>query len=607
MSTLEHEVVTETPVGEWGQIAVRFIVFKKEVAKTPATPRPDEPALDDDETEGAADEINSYLEASSRGRQHVVFLLSGQRHHGLDRGFIVHDLGKKYISKRTLITVELEGLSREAKTQLIQGSRSGFFEGPVFDAIKARLVGLLKRDPDLERLEEEAEEELSQLQASDEAVNQALDQLIDDHNPFGERETDGQGGAGVKPGATAGPGGKPTPVDVVIKGANGDPAGGPVLIGRNAPKTLRLRPNGAKQIHLSSEPPSAWESLEKLGWVMDPPFEEMKVTLDTSPTGAIVTMEYVSQAPDEEYPLETKLQLFAAFKGEKEPRLFEQNIVIKPPVDRPPPPAPVLRDEPTQLKLRSRKPIKLLTGDADRHVVLQWDGKDELVGGPAARWMLRVFCNSHSGFPAIVVTQPQNGRFQAIIPCPSDRATYPPGTTIILQAEAIGLTGKTLSIQFEAIIEEPKLPPDVGPRLQSALIPMTAGRRPNYRVMEIKLKDYGQECPWASAWDTTIAGALIEPTEKAPLTLLINVDHDLYRAFMDAKIKEKAAEATIKRHQTRYLAHLAYYLYQMYMAQQMLAKPSSGEGENTVADDQRSVQEINRVARMLVRLMPMMH
>ncbi len=595
--------------GDLGQIAVRFVVFRKDATKP--VPR-DESAEEDDEIDGAAPEINSYLEASSRGRQHVVFLLNGQRHHSLDRGFIVHELGKKYISKRTLITVELEGLSREAKAQLIQGSRSGFYEGEVFHRIKARLVSLLKRDPDLERLEEEAEEELSQLQASDEAVNQALDQLIEDHNPLAGRSTEGKDDSGQHRGAVPTSGGQPAPVTVVVKGVEGEIAGGPVLVGRNAPKTLRLRPNQPKQIVLSSEPSDAWSSLAKIGWVMDPPFEELKVTLDSAPDGARVSMEFRSQAPDEDYPLETRLLLFAAFKGEVEPRLFEQNIVIKPPLDRPPPLPPVLLDEPTQLKLRSRKPIKLLVGDADRHVVLQWDGKDELVAGTTPRWILRVSCISHPHYPEIAVTRPQNGRFQAIVSCPPDRATYPPGTTIIFQVEAIGRAGKTLSIQFEAIVEEPKQPPlEFGPRRSNALVPLAASRRPNYRVMEIRTKDYpAQECPWANAWDTSIAGAYIEPSEKAPLTLIVNVDHELYRALIDSELKAKASEASIKRHQTRYIAHLCYYLYQMFTslpATDRAAASSVADDNQVDPTDERNVQEVNRVGRMLVRLMQMMH
>ena len=64
----------------------------------------------------------------------------------------------------------------------------------------------------------------------------------------------------------------------------------------------------------------------------------------------------------------------------------------------------------------------------------------------------------------------------------------------------------------------------------------------------------------------------------------------------------------IKRHQTRYLAHLCYYLYQMNLAQSRGGpRPATGEDAPAEPTEQRNVQEINRVGTMLVRLMQMMH
>ena len=49
----------------------------------------------------------------------------------------------------------------------------------IFEAITKRIVATLKDDPDLVRLEEEAEEAVSELSAGDEKVKQTLDQLIE--------------------------------------------------------------------------------------------------------------------------------------------------------------------------------------------------------------------------------------------------------------------------------------------------------------------------------------------------------------------------------------------------------------------------------------------
>ena len=61
----------------------------------------------------------------------------------------------------------------------MQGSRASLYEGQVFQKIRDRLVATLQADPDLAELEEEAADELSQLQAGDTVVQHALDELIE--------------------------------------------------------------------------------------------------------------------------------------------------------------------------------------------------------------------------------------------------------------------------------------------------------------------------------------------------------------------------------------------------------------------------------------------
>lgn len=161
-----------------GKIGIRVVVFSK---KRSAARSSEEQPLDleaDEDFSASESEVNSYLEFPKRGKLCCVFLINGQRHHGLDNTFIVNDLKMKYLRKRMIIVVDLDGLSQRAGAEIMQGSRSGLYEGHVYHKIRERLVATLQNDPDLVELEEEAEEELSQLQAGDAAVQQALDQLI---------------------------------------------------------------------------------------------------------------------------------------------------------------------------------------------------------------------------------------------------------------------------------------------------------------------------------------------------------------------------------------------------------------------------------------------
>jgi hypothetical protein len=75
------------------------------------------------------------------------------------------------------VTIEDDGL----------GQRRQSCEGDVYYAVVQRVPATLKRDPDLRQLEEEAEDEISSLEAGDEAVRAALDQLIEEYHASAER------------------------------------------------------------------------------------------------------------------------------------------------------------------------------------------------------------------------------------------------------------------------------------------------------------------------------------------------------------------------------------------------------------------------------------
>src|SRR6266853_1673264 len=83
-----------------GKIGIRVVVFhKKQKSKSDAVE--DQP-LDLEEAEDfstADSEVNSYLELPKRGKLCCVFLINGQRHHGLDNSFIVGQLRMKYLRK----------------------------------------------------------------------------------------------------------------------------------------------------------------------------------------------------------------------------------------------------------------------------------------------------------------------------------------------------------------------------------------------------------------------------------------------------------------------------------------------------------------------------
>src|SRR5437867_12884520 len=183
-----------------GTITIRVVVLEKGMAPaaapkaaddTPADLNPDELLPDTDKRP-----TGTFLEEPKRGKQCCVFLINGQRQHAWDNQFIVRDLELKYLRNRMIVVVDCDGLKPESIAQLMQGSRHQFFEGTVYSALESRVVATLKGDPDLRRLEEEAEDDISSLQAGDEAVKSALDQLIQAHHEAASHVVHGHGEVG---------------------------------------------------------------------------------------------------------------------------------------------------------------------------------------------------------------------------------------------------------------------------------------------------------------------------------------------------------------------------------------------------------------------------
>jgi hypothetical protein len=588
-----------------GEIAIRVVVFHKRSSTTPAGDDDLPLDLGSEEDYSAGDsEVNSYLELPRKGKLCCVFVINGQRHHGLDNSFIVTELKMKYLRKRMIILVDLDGLTQRATAEIIQGSRSGLYEGYVYQRIRERLVATLQNDPDLLELEEEAEEELSQLTAGDTAVQQALDQLIEQHFDRGEHAAEGTAEKDGKRGHFFAADGTPVEFTAVSLGENGQIANGPVLVSSHAAPALRLRPNSKATLKVAVAPESEWQRLKDLGAFFDTTIAGLTCRLSKGPAVADVEMDFVEPADfdAEDYPLEATLRVLGTFQDVPEPRLLEKSIIIRPAIKRPPPPPRILNDVPTYLRVTSHQPVRLIAGGPDTHVKLVWDGKDELSFGPAATWTFRGECKSHPAFPAMTFTRPTNGRFEVLLHTPEE---FLIGTKLEFEIQAAGPSGATLAAPVAAEVVAPP-----SPRKTTATMPLKGQRRPPYKVVYVNEADFGSATRWGDeTWDVTHAGAFIEPSESAPLTLCINQDFGLWKKYSGALVEKKADEQRMQEKKTKYTSHIAYHLYQMYLSTEELkkAKETQSDGEDVrVPDDDEMQGEINRVASTLIRLMEVM-
>ena len=582
----------------YGSIAIRVVVLEKGMAAAPApNPIDQSPAdLAPDEVLPEPDKrpIATFLEEPKRGRQCCVFLINGQRQHAWDNQFIVRDLELKYLRNRMIVVVDCDGLKPEAIAQLMQGSRHQFFEGNIYFSLESRLIATLKGDPDLRRLEEEAEDDISSLQAGDEAVKAALDQLIEAHHDAASHPTHGhdQGGEESR---DEGSSGSLEQAQSVVISSNlqiGIAASDPVLAIKPDISTIRLKPNEARRFLISPRPETAWKALETMALTFDPPVKELQVTRTSQLTGEEVALKFVEpeDLDEDEYPIETMLRSTATFKNSLEPRLLERRVVVNPSKKRQKRDPIPLKDDPTFIKVTSRQPIKITLGGPDVHVKLRWDGKDELVNCDPPLWTFQVSCESPSIEPPTFLTRPVGGRFELLIQA---AAGLKGGEQLKFGIDAVG-PGKTLATAFLVDAVEPPSARKISTKLSGG-----GQRKPPYELKYIKRENWGDETCWGQAWTSNDAGAFDPPSPKSPLTIFINQDMDLLASYRDLLVTKKNAETTIQQRINKYTAHVAFHLYQIYLKK----KEIESKGEFEAPTDEQMRDETQRFARTLLKLM----
>src|SRR4029077_10227328 len=260
---------------DYGSIGIRVVVLPRKVDAIDAQEEAEEVidvTADEVLPEEGAAPVASYLERPKGGKLCCVFLVNGQRHDGFDNSFIVQQLGFKYLRKRMIVIVDVDGLRPEALGELMQGSRQGFYKGSIWEAIFGRLVATLKGDPDLQKFEEEAEAEVAELQAGDQKVKEALDTLIESHHQYADHVVAGIGAESGMDDAEAALGvSRPISDSLVqlLSPDHGETSEYPVLVASPETSSLWLKPGVEKLLAITSRPENAWPALANFTYALD--------------------------------------------------------------------------------------------------------------------------------------------------------------------------------------------------------------------------------------------------------------------------------------------------------------------------------------------------
>jgi hypothetical protein len=590
-----------------GTITIRVVVVAKQIEHELTPSAPEDLEADEVLPEQGRSPLSSYLEDPKRGRLCCVFLVNGQRQHGWDNAFIVRDLQLKYLRNRVMVIVEVDGLRPEALAELMQGSRSNFYEGRVYDAIASRVIAVLKGDEDLQRLEAEAEEEISALRSGDEVVKGALDELIESHFSSADHTARGTGQKGSE--QREGPGGTTSAATESV--TLGDPSVGiagdePVIVLVPDSDILRVIPGEVRRFLVACRPSAAWAQLESLTARVRTHTNDFLVVVGKMSLGGHVDVAFhAPQGMDQdEYPIDTSLLIEAKFTGLPELRTIDRPLRVQLQGHRPPPPPPVLLLEPTWLRVGGRQPLRLLSGGPDLHVKCRWNGKDELTGHPNAAWTFGATCLDQPDWPVFAFSQPNGGRFELLIRSPEGLEI---GTRRRFQVEASGPSGRKLTAVFECEVVLPAVAQS--PRKITTASDVGQHRRPPYQLKYVTRSEWPITPCWdAAQWTANDVGCFQEPTVSAPLTLVLNQDYSQLDEYRESLIARKLTESTIAERTTRYSAHVAYHLYQMYLStlnQGERSGPPSDEPSqgDRLPDEADYRAEVSRVAGTLLRLM----
>ncbi len=616
---LDQQITSEVGDG-YGTLAIRVVVVTPKQPKGAADAEPDEIGsefYDDDDDEQVDDDddsggpLASYLEKKSYGKLCAVFLINGQRHDAWDNAFISRELEFKFLRDRTMVMVDLDGLTETALSEIMDAGRQGLYQGRVNAAIRKRIYQTLKSNPELKQLQVDAEQRALDMKGGDEAVKNKLNQLIEGHHSKATSDSMGSedGGTQEISGGHFGDGLRDQ--SIVVMGGVGIPAELPVLVTSPLLNVVRLQDGESKEIVIVSQPSEAWGDVDEFKVDVLSDDEHLTGDVKQSKDRATIMVRFASTNYDnQDFPVVGELQAFARFKDKPELRALKLPIVV---TKKPTPPEPIeLLDSPTFLRVRNRQPVRMAPVSTV-HVRMQWNGHPSLLRGNRPKWKFTARCLSLGTFPKIGFGYTSDGGLTFIL-CPPNGLLI--GSTLDFEVVATGPDDAQLTAIFRGLVVPPPEKRPINPPsptlIEDTAPPLIGQRRPPYELKYIEKKDWkNPEWPCfqgEGAWTEHDAGCFLEPSSTQPLLLLvINQDMGLLKSYREGMLKRKKDPLdpkTVTDRTNRYISYVAFHLYQMYGEKKRLeiaGDPSPDAPAQATEKDMRA--EVNRVGNTVMKVM----
>ncbi len=500
--------------------------------------------------------LDSFLEKAGSPRT-IIITLNGQRHDSIEKNF-VREAGLSFLSDSLLVQVECDELPLKMKKDLFSAHRGFVRESTSLGIIREKVAQALKSDDQLQSLEEQRRiEQRTSLDAdSERRVRKILDKLIT---------------------LT-----RMTQARLSGKGEEGEPSYGdpPTLLKLDLDEKIIEIPQGRRrEILLLTDAPDDIFVREKNRAKLETDFAKssgIRAIVGSFRRGQIVVYLH---AP-EDVPVGTvdRLRCTLSMPTLASPLTASLKVLVAEPLI---PKSYVANDPPTVFRFSGRKlPMELKSGSRTSITILV-DGPDDLLTRHVSPAQFSASCT----IPNTSIPDrrgPKSGKMQVYVDVSKSLQI---GTTGALHAELELGNGSVMRTEAQCVVVEPKKETDK----RASLI-----RRdePNYEIVPVNRSQWS-----AYGWNQHNVGDYKISGKTRRLYLLVNLDHERLLEDLENRTKRAEREGYITSIRNRYLAHVAYHIFQQFESDKS-ARPVNSLG----GEDSRNV-ELQRVAKTVLQVM----
>jgi len=516
--------------------------------------------------------IRLHLEREN-SRNTIIVTLNGQRHGSLEKSIITKKSRLPSVGENLLVQVVLDYLPREVKGKLFTSGRMELVrEGPEIELLEQKLIECFEEDKDLRGWDTKLGDVQIQDDESVKEVKQMLDRLIDIGIDIGFGSPNVRsvsGGIGTtekyKP--------QDPPTNFEIKTQQD-----PLEFIKGEKKTITLELNGQDNLFTRRKNKGKIKCILPTDsgvdvFILTSQFRDGRLPVAFSPK---------SEATE----WDTKKVKFV-FEADnlKDSLEVERSYTVLPPHQY------LAVDPPTELKIIKPNPIKLIAGKQNT-INIGFNGPNDILDRTINQATFEVSFNYDKATLSRRIG-PYNGRFQISLQI-DDKAKE--GDSFSLVCKLNLANGQALSDTRNCTI---CIPNKNEKKEKGGLTQMA---RPNYKMEPIR-KEMWEQLSWSEATVGTFDVIKDQETGKDLLRLRINADAQ----YIDSERARRRAlsygEKGIKNIEMKYIAYVAYHLYQQFEADKEeydAESPKGTEESNGKPTPQQLEEERQRMANTLI-------